>query len=265
MQIGLYEAVSGMKAQAAYQDTLSSNLGQMTVPGHKRTITAFEMPPESALQKASNSQLAGTVQTLGMKAIPLQSRSVIDFSPGETHATGNPTDFALSGGNTLFKVKEADGTFSYTRNGQFHVAQDGKLITADGAEVMTDRDTVVQLSAKDKGKITIEQDGTIRVGEKGTQQGSLALVHSDEPRNLFTPGQFGRFQLADSKNAEKVKSGLDQRSVVRQGYLEDSNTDSISQMVNLVQVVRAYEANQKSVMAQDDVNNKMIAAADPTT
>ena len=266
MQIGLYEAVSGMKAQAAYQDTLSENLGRMSVPGHKRILTAFELPPESALQKATDAQLGGTVQSMGLKASPLQSRTVIDFSPGETKATGNSTDFALDGGNTLFKIREADGSFSYTRDGQFHLDRNGKLTTSDGAEVMMDNDTPVNLRLNDKGHLTIEKDGTVRMGDgANNKRGNLALVHSAEPRNLFVQGEAGRFRLADDKDASKLQPGLDQNSTLRQGYLEDSNTDSIKSMVDLVQVVRAYEANQKSVMAQDDVTGKMISAADPST
>jgi flagellar basal body rod protein FlgG len=266
MQIGLYEAVSGMKAQAAYQDTLSENLGRMTAPGHKRIITAFELPPESALQKAGAAELAGTTQNLGMKAVPLQARTVIDFSPGLTHSTGTGTDFAIEGGNTLFKIREKDGSFSYTRDVQFRLDRNGKLVTSDGSEVMMQNDVPLNLNPADRGKLTIEKDGTVRGGGVNqTKRGSLALVHTDEPRNLFVQGPGGRFRLADDKDKDKLKPGLDADSTLKQGYLEDSNTDSVSQMVNLVQVVRAYEANQKSVLTQDDANNKMISAADPST
>ncbi len=116
MEIGLYEAVSGMKAQGAYQDILSANLSRASIPGSKQVITAFEIPPASSLQQANN--LPGTTANVGIPAAPLQSRSVIDFTPGLLHQTGNPNDFAIDG-DAFFKVREQNGDIAYTRNGQF--------------------------------------------------------------------------------------------------------------------------------------------------
>ena len=47
---------------------------------------------------------------------------------------------------------------------------------------------------------------------------------------------------------EKDATGL-----IRQGYTEQSNVNVVSEMVNLINITRAYEANQKVIKAMDDL------------
>ncbi len=260
MEIGLYEAVAGMKAQSAIQDTLASNLARMSVPGSKGMITAFEIPPPSSLQKGTN--LPGTTHNVGIKAAPMQARTVIDFSQGTTHATGNPFDMAIEGdGNTFFKVREANGDFSYTRDGDFHLNPNGVLVTSDGAEVMMNKDVPLNLNPKDQNQIGISQTGSVVAGPKQTNRGGIQLVRIDDPRTALTMGAGGRFVLADPNSTSQLKTGLNNGGALIQGALEDGNTDSIKSMVSLVQVVRSYEANERMTKAEDDSTSKIIDAA----
>ncbi|MDE1171519.1 MAG: flagellar hook-basal body protein [Verrucomicrobium sp.] len=257
MQVGLYEAVSGMKAQSAYEDVLSSNLARSSIPGSKQVLTAFELPKPSALQEAN--ALPGTTQNLGVAGAPLQSRTVIDFSPGLVRATGNPTDFAIEG-DAFFKVRNKDGSMGYTRDGQFRVNTNGVLVTGDGSEVLMDNDVPLNLSKADAGIINIDPQGVVKVGPQGVSRGSLAIVHMDDPRTVLHQGQGGRFQ-ADTDKTDQLQTGLGKSAFVRQGYLEDSNANPVTSMIQLVEVVRAYEANQRAVTMQDSVTGQIIQAA----
>jgi len=46
--------------------------------------------------------------------------------------------------------------------------------------------------------------------------------------------------------------------VVRQGYLEQSNVNSINEMINMITIMRSYEANQKILQAQDGTLEKAV-------
>jgi len=289
MDIGLYEAVSGMKAQAAYQDSIAANLARVNIPGNKQLVTAFEIPGESDLQKTTDA--TGTVQQMGIKGAPMQSRTAIDFTPGLLEETKDPTNFAIEG-QGFFKVREANGDISYTRNGQFHLNTQGVLVTTDGAQVLLQNDVPLNLNPKDNNQITIQPDGKVLAGPNHTPRGSLALVHAAndpktkepiDPRTLFTQAPNGRFTLAkaasegnEAQNADaegrvagkatasQLQPGLPANGVIRQGFLEQSNSDSVTAMVNLVQVVRSYEANQKMVQEEDSATGKMIDAVSNT-
>ena len=265
MQIGLYESVSGMKVQSVYQDTLSTNLSRMNFPGNKRMITAFELPPESDLEKAS--KLPGTTTNIGVPAAPLTSRSVIDFASGSLDATGNPTDFAIEhSDNTFIKVRDKQDNILYSRNGQFRLDPNGYLVNGNGDQVLLDSDAPVNLDPKkDKGLIKIDPEGQITAGPNNTKRGTLGLVHTDNPQSTLIDGGAGRFKLADPAKTDLMQDGLAPGGEVRQGSLEQSNANSLEEMVSLVQVVRSYEANQKALMAQDGINNQIIQSASATS
>jgi flagellar basal-body rod protein FlgG len=48
------------------------------------------------------------------------------------------------------------------------------------------------------------------------------------------------------------------RPKVVQGFVEASNVNPVLEMVNMIDVNRAYEANQKSIQSEDAMLNKLI-------
>ncbi|SDU24711.1 flagellar hook protein FlgE/flagellar basal-body rod protein FlgG [Verrucomicrobium sp. GAS474] len=264
MEIGLYEAVSGMKSQAIQQETISSNLARMSMPGNKRTMVAFEIPKDSDLQKGGN--IPGTIRRLGMKAAPLQARTVTDFTPAEVARTGADYDFGIVG-DGFFKVREQDGSTSYTRDGQFHLTNEGKMVTLDGATVLGEGDAPITIAAKDSVKVKVDPNGVIRAddGAKSVKIGSLTFAHFDDPRTVLSLGApNGRFVASSEAPPTAFKSGLGKDSAVMQGALESSNANSVSEMVSLVNVVRAYEASQKLTTAEDTLTGDIVHAMNNT-
>ena len=54
---------------------------------------------------------------------------------------------------------------------------------------------------------------------------------------------------------EKEVTGL-----VRQGYTEQSNVNVVSEMVSLINITRAYEANQKVIKSVDSVMELAVSS-----
>ncbi|MFW6312826.1 MAG: flagellar hook-basal body complex protein, partial [Spirochaetota bacterium] len=52
-----------------------------------------------------------------------------------------------------------------------------------------------------------------------------------------------------------------ERPKVRQGFLETSNVNPVTEMVQLIEVNRAYEANQKAIQSQDQMTGRLINEA----
>ena len=48
------------------------------------------------------------------------------------------------------------------------------------------------------------------------------------------------------------------RPQVHQGFLETSNVNPVTEMVQMIEVNRAYEANQKVIQAQDQGTSRLI-------
>lgn len=46
--------------------------------------------------------------------------------------------------------------------------------------------------------------------------------------------------------------------MVRQGYEEASNVNSVKEMIDMISVMRSYEANQKVLTTYDDTLDKVV-------
>jgi flagellar basal body rod protein FlgG len=233
-----------MRVGEDYQQLAMENLSLQSVPGYKQTLPVFSTDAQTV---SSQPQAAGS----GNPAAVRMTR-VIDFSQGPVQPSGDPYHVAIEG-KAFFEVREADGSTSYTRNGSFSLSSKGELQTSDGSKVLGKSGSPVKVDSSLAGPVSIGTDGTISVS--GTSQATLALAHFDNPSASLQSGAFGRYI---SKNTGDAKAGLAPTDKVLQGSLEQSNGSPVLQMTDMIQAVRLYEANQKSIQAEDNAQNQLI-------
>ena len=228
----------------AYQDLAAENLSLQSVPGHRQSFPVFTTDPSMVSTQAG-------VANDGNPAAVRMTR-MIDFSQGPVAPSGSPYHVAIQG-QGFFQVKEADGTTTYTRDGAFDLSPTGKLLTSDGAQVLSQGGAPVTIeTAASGGPATIGPDGSIQVN--GAQVGSIGLAHFKNPSTSLQPGAFGRF-VAPQGDAKQGPAANDQ---IMQGKLEQSNGNPVTQMADMIQAVRLYEANQKTIQAADSNQNQLI-------
>jgi flagellar basal-body rod protein FlgF len=244
MNVGLYSGAAGMRVGQDYQELLSENLSLQSVPGFKQSLPVFSTDIQAATgkQPATNSGNAAAVRMT----------RVIDFSQGPVQPSGDPYHVAIEG-QAFFQVREADGSTSYTRNGSFSLSPKGELHTSDGATVLSKGGSPVHVDTSNPGTASIGEDGTISLN--GVAQGGLGFVHFDNPSVSLQSGAYGRFTAQNSGDA---KSGLGKNDKVLQGSLEESNGNPVEQMADMIQAMRLYEANSKSMQAVDNNQNQLI-------
>ena len=123
----------------------------------------------------------------------------------------------------------------YTRDGSFGLDDNGRLVTKEGNPVLG----VAGPITLDRGEVKIAADGTISQG--GQVKGKLLLTDLD-PASIATEG--GSLYTATATAASTAS--------VRQNHLESSTVNVVSEMVDLIRVMRAFESNQKSVQSHDE-------------
>ena len=244
MNVGLYSGAAGMRVGEDYQQLLTENLSLQSVPGYKQSLPVFSTDPQVTTGK-------GQTTTSGNPAAVTMTR-VIDFSQGPMQPSGNPYHLAIEG-KGFFEVREADGSTSYTRNGAFSLSSKGQLLTSDGSPVLGKGGSPITVDMKNAGTVAIGADGTISID--GVSHSSLGFAHFDNPSASLQPGAFGRFISTKTSDA---KAGLAPNDHVMQGSLEQSNGNPVEQMADMIQAVRIYEANSKSMKAVDDTQNQLI-------
>jgi flagellar basal body rod protein FlgG len=247
MNVGLYQSAASLSALERWQEAVSQNITSSEVTAYKKRTISFSGQASGELLIDPKSR-AGHGE--GQSAVFPVASSSINFLPGETKPTGRKLDFALQG-EGFFEVQMPDGTRAYTREGEFQLRADRTVVTGQGANVLLTGGTPLQLNAG-KGDLVINADGTVLQGNKSL--GKLSIQTFAKPGQLLSlsAGLFG------------APSGMDPTPVAQpaviQGSLESSNLTSLHEMVDLVTISRAYEANQKIITSSDDRLDKTIQA-----
>jgi len=245
MNVGLYSGAAGMRMGEDYQNLISENLSSQNVPGFKQSMPVFSTDPAAINNHTTQLTNAGNPAAVVMNR-------VIDFSQGAVRPSGNPYHVAVQG-KAFFTIREADGSTSYTRDGEFGISKSGELQTADGATVLGKGGSAVKIDVSKASTITIGADGSI--SQDGISKGAIGFAHFDSPSASLQVGTFGRFTAAKTSDA---KQGLDKSDAVFQNSLEESNGNPVTQMSDMISAARAYEANSKSMKAIDDTQNQLI-------
>jgi flagellar basal-body rod protein FlgG len=249
----LYIGATGMQAQQANLDVIANNMANLNTTGFKRNRLEFEDLLYRALPGVRSTTTNPMISGMGT------SVSMTDkmFTLGDVKQTSQAYDIAING-QGFFEVTLPDGSSAYTRNGVFHLADDGSLVNQDG----------YSLAAKivipsDATSVTISSSGQVQVikgaGTQPTTIGQIDLVTFVNPGglapmgdNLYTATGEGD-TINSSGEAQSSAPGQNGTGTLQQGYLEASNVNLIDEMVNLVVAQRAYEVNSKVVTASDQI------------
>lgn len=236
MNSGMYSAVSGNLAAMRRMDIISNNLANVNTPGFKKDKMSFE----GLLAGGQNPP--AVPQSMTADPILQKENIFVDYSAGPVSQTGNTLDLALDG-DGFFTVTTPDGP-AYTRQGNFHLSSDGTLVTADGFPVQGQGGDV-----KIKGgRVEISANGTIMVD--GAQAGVLSIVDFEQPYNLVKKGSAALVPSDPQVTPQSAKAQ------VRQGHLEGSNVEPVSEMVQLIETNRYFEACQRVIRGYDDMAAK---------
>lgn len=251
-------SATGMTAQQMTVDTIAHNLANINTVGFKRSMMDFQDLMYVKLVEPGQETAAGIVSPTGFEigsgVRPASTLKI--FGQGEMENTGRPLDLAIEGDGFL-KVTGPDGQLRYTRDGSLRVNAEGNLVTAAGYLL----EPAISIPA-DTTNISIGKDGTVSVvsGSDGTPTvvGTIELVRFANPSGLSSEGG----NLYAATPASGSETTVDGTATLQQGFLERSNVQMVSELVNLIKAQRAYEINSRAIRAGDEMlqnTNRLIS------
>lgn len=247
MNIGIYQSASALSALERWQDSVAQNITSSHTIGYRKRTVNFDTLTAGELQPDRRARLG---QDTAMPLIFPRVNTGINFTTGETQPTRGELDVAIQG-DGFFEVEMADGTRAYTRSGEFRLRPDRTIVTSGDNTVLSDGGAPITLLPTGEA-VTINRDGTIFQGD--TPIGRFSVQRFANPAGLI-PLAGGFFMPAAGVEPEAVdEPGL------MQGYLEGSNISPLREMVDLVLISRAYEANQKIISTVDQQMEKTLNA-----
>ncbi|AOZ97488.1 flagellar hook-basal body protein [Butyrivibrio hungatei] len=262
----LWSAATGMNAQQTNVDTISNNLANVNTVGYKAQGAQFKSLLYQELQTVTTTANGTPKPTNSQVGLGVRTSTINQFfSQGSFQNSDNPAALAISG-DGFFSYMDADGeTQLYTRNGNFTWAltETGgttvELTTAEGNPVLDIDGNAITIDNAIASRITIGGDGKIYYpNEEGVP----------EPVNNL---QIGIWQFRNREGLERVGSAAWKQtaasgepvleadadnikvSEIVQGYLEGSNVNVATEMVNLIVAQRAYEMNSTAIQTTDEM------------
>jgi flagellar basal-body rod protein FlgF/flagellar basal-body rod protein FlgG len=241
MVSGKYSALAGAISREQRLANISANLANINTIGYKKNRMSFE------------SLLRGEQQTSNAKGINYSRvrENFTEFTEGPIKNTGNPLDIAIHK-DGFFKVQSVDG-FKYTRRGDFHVDQDGTLLTGNDTPVLDAGNAPITIPDADTSKISVNSLGEISILSPGGTRdvvGKIAIYTINdnkllkrEPDTLFSLKEGGQETLMEEPH-------------LAVGSLEGANVNITEEMALMIESTRTFESYQKVIKAYSQLGKK---------
>jgi flagellar basal body rod protein FlgG len=217
---GLDSAASALRYWERKQEIVANNLANVSTDGFK-------------------AQRVFATLLDGIRPAPVTSS---DYSVGNLRQTGNALDVSIDGPG-FFVVNTPNGE-RYTRGGPLRLDEKHQLVDSDGRPL---------LGTKKGGPITLT-DGPVEIDKSGnvTQNGQVVdtLRMDAAPKGVELERE-GKSLWVPPATKESLAGGARN---VKQGWIEESNVNSMSTMVDMISIQRAYASAQKAIVELDHVN-----------
>lgn len=227
MDNAVYAALTRQSGLLAQMDAVANNIANLSTPGFRREGVMFS----EYIQRLDGKEPSLSMATANTR--------LLDLSQGALSRTGGSYDLAIEG-DGFFLTGGPEGP-RLTRAGAFTQDATGRIVTPAGAPLLDTGGSPVTVppGARD---VTIGTDGT--VSADGTPLAQIGLYAPVDPTDL-------RHQSGTAFSAAAGVQPAVQPGRIRQGYLEDSNVNPVTEVARMIDVQRAYEMSQTFLDTED--------------
>lgn len=218
-----YVALSRQTALWRQMEVVANNMANLNTSGFKaEDVMMAEVDVKTKTETSPFGRQVAYVHDLGTLRDPRE---------GALTKTDAPLDLAIHGSG-YFTIDTPSGR-RYSRAGHFHLDENGMVVNPAGYPVLQQNNTPIVI-APNESQIRIANDGTVAT-ENG-QIGQLQINSFANEQDLKSAG--------DGSYITTATANLVARPDVSQGMLEDSNVEAISQMTNMLTIMRSYDSIQ---------------------
>ncbi len=195
---------------------------------HNENITGFD---KIGYQR-QEAVVSSFTEYLGVQGI---SKST-DDKIGRIMMTQNPLDLAIA--NKGYFQIETDAGVKLTRDGRFKIDKEGNLLTLEDYRVLSDAGMPIKLHIvpDDLEKINVDDSG-------------MVSVFNEKTRKLEAVARVG---VVDARGT------MVEEPHVKQGYNEYSNVALQNEFIEMMPIIRNFEANRQVFLIQNQNLQKVI-------
>jgi len=245
-----------MIGQQANIDTISNNLANVNTAGYKKVRADFEDLIYQTVKVAGTPATEDTVVPVGIQmghGVKLADTQRV-FTQGALQNTEVATDMAIQG-DGFFRIQMYDGSWAYTRNGNFKIDETGRMVTSNGYWVLPD---IIMPENFLPNSVTVSQDGRVsvvvpQIDDEPIQVGQIELYRFPNPVGLTAIGE-NLFKITNASGEPIAgRPGYEGMGQIAHKFLEMSNISVVREMVDLIVAQRAYEFNSRTIQTSDNM------------
>jgi len=229
----IYVLASGGERALENLNTVTNNLANVNTPGFKKLLLR-EMSQYLPENKGNAAHLF---------VFPRFNDTPVINTQGNLVRTDAPFDLAILG-EGFFEIETPQG-IKYTRNGHFLRNGDGYIVDSNGNYLLDTQGKRIRITDI-KGKVNVVDDGTVYLD--GTPAGKISIKNftaiRPDSESYYIPDQ--------TKNAQEIPANYS----IKQGYLEQSNVNSVEAMIELINAQRRFEIYGTLMRSLDQMEQK---------
>lgn len=215
-----------LSASERRMEATANNVANLTTPGFKSQKLYSEVISEQAT-------LAPKTHDVGRVAM----------TRGKMTHTGNPLDLAI-GGTGFFRLSDAAGAQFFSRQGQFKLDADGRLVDGHGLALQSADGGDIRLRS---ANVKVLADGTVLENDVAVATiGLVAAAPGTQPRAVTG----ALFEIAAPEAVDRPQ--------IYQGMTEASNVALADEMVAMMEAMRSAEGGARLIQTYDDLMGKVV-------
>jgi flagellar hook protein FlgE len=172
----LSTALTGLTGAETSIDVVGNNLANSSTVGYKESSVSFATQFSQTYGTGSSpTTTSGGTNPMQVGLGTMVSAITANFAQGTVSYTSTNTDMAIQG-NGFFIIQESDGSYAYTRDGEFTLNAQNQLVTASGNRVLgytVDKDFIIQTTSLDPITIPLGTKMVAQATQNVTLTGSL--------------------------------------------------------------------------------------------
>lgn len=253
----LTTSATGMEAQLENVDRIANNIANANTTAFKKSRTDFQDLLYQTMREPGTVDGEGNANPVGVQVgvgVKIAGSSRLN-TQGAAKQTGRGTDLMING-EGYFGIQMPNGQVGYTRDGGFQVDNQGRLVTVDGYPLLPEiriPQGSVGVEIKSTGEVLARQpDGNVN------PVGQIQLIAFQNPNGLKATGRNLYSPTPASGAPIQGNPGSGVMGSIEQGFLEASNVNAVTEMVDMISAQRAFEMNSKAMMTADQMLQNVV-------
>jgi flagellar basal-body rod protein FlgG len=251
----LHTAATGMQALSMKIDVIANNIANADTVGYKASRANFQdlmyqLRAQPGVQTSDETASPlGTQVGLGVAV----SNTQTIFAQGSAMQTGEPLDIMIEG-DGFFQVELPGGGTAYTRAGNFVKNSEGELVLGNNfGHRLKDTPTIPDDVPNDKVGFTADGRVVATLADGTTQElGQIQLARFVNPAGLLHDGSNLFTQTEASGEPIEAIAGQEGLGTIMASHLEQSTTEAVKELVELIKTQRVFQMNSQTIQAADE-------------